>query len=177
VIQKRIARLLLGILVLPSAAVAQSDTSVSYAAKLVLQTLPWDQNDAHWEPICSRERPCDSIWVDPRVSDISKGSVIVILPGRSPVLDSISAVPARVGGGHPIALKEWRQCSDAFGSAERPRIACVALGVLAPRSHPPDSLIFAVYILSPATANAWSVVSVLADSAGTKAIVRSHGTP
>jgi hypothetical protein len=156
---------------------ALQPVSLQDAATSVSAQLPWDSGSSGWESICSLRAPCDSIWVDARVSAIPGAAVVVILPGRLPVAGSLVRVPGILGDGHPTGLRPWEECGDAFAATPRPHIACVALGIVGQRSRPPDSLVFAIYMLAPATANAWSVARAVHDSAGWRATVLSHGTP
>lgn len=141
-----------------------TEAAIGQAAVAAVVAAPWDRDPAGWGTLCSREAPCDTVVVEPRIVALPAQAPAFFVPeARDPVatLTAYALNLSRVPGRH-TRLGSWRECSGRRDHPEwgRQHIACVALGLAGPETASPEAMNFALLVATPARGLSWPRVRV-----------------
>jgi hypothetical protein len=152
----------------PASEPATLATAVSHA----LAALPWDHATSVGAPLCPTLGPCDTIWLEPRITLLPHPAPAFFVPDARIALRVLDETPAIALPGlarlhRPVRYGAWSEClahrhESAWPSLRR---VCVALGV-AGDSVGADTLHFALLVLTPAEGLKWPRVRLVRQAQG-----------
>lgn len=140
------------------------------AAVHALGALPWDHAATLGPVLCPTLGPCDTIWLEPRITQLPNPAPAFFVPDARPSVRQLEDTPAAQLPGvarlrRPIRYGAWTECVARRHDAEwlTMRRACVAVGLAGDRRQT-DTLLFALLVLTPAEGLKWPRVRVVHDA-------------
>lgn len=151
---------------------ASEPATLQAAVSRVLATLPWDHATSAGEPLCPTLGPCDTIWLEPRITQLPHPAPAFFVPDARTALrvleeDPVAAIPGLARLHRPVRYGAWSECLARRHDSAWPtlRRACVALGV-AGDSLGADTLHFALLVLTPVEGLKWPRVRLIRQAQG-----------
>jgi len=148
----------------PPAWTPPTEDAIGLAGLAAVAAAPWDSDPTGWGALCSREAPCDTIVVEPRIVALPAQAPAFFVPDsrdQAAILSSYALTLVRVPG-RETRLGSWRECSARRDTPRwsKARVACVALGIAGMEAARPDAITFALLVATPARRLSWPRVRV-----------------
>jgi hypothetical protein len=139
-------------------------SAIAQAALAAVAAAPWDADPTGWGILCTREAPCDTLVIEPRIVSLPSQAPAFFVPDRREVaaMLSLDALALSHVPGRQVVLGPWRECSARRDDPHwsKSGVACVALGVAGLENAQPGAMTFALLLATPARGLSWPRVRV-----------------